>query len=69
MFVAGQRHDVTQFAQSRQQAGPVRTQAHGINTQAAGGQLGFTDGQALGGIPRAQARLLGKQGLPGLVER
>ncbi|MNN38526.1 hypothetical protein D3C81_1525270 [compost metagenome] len=69
MLVAGQRHDVAQLAQRRQQAGPLRAQAHRIDAQAAGGELGLADGQALGGIPGTQARLFGTQALPGLVER
>ncbi|MCY1341338.1 hypothetical protein D9M69_272790 [compost metagenome] len=69
MLVAGQRHDVAQLAERRQQRGPLRTQAHGIDAQAAGGQLGFAHLQVGGGIARAQFRLLAAQGLPGLVER
>ncbi|MNT56510.1 hypothetical protein D3C72_1938150 [compost metagenome] len=68
VFVAGQRHDVTQLAQCRQQCLPLRAQTHGIDAQAAGGQFGFADTELGGGIAGAQARLLGAQLLPLLVK-
>lgn len=53
MLVAGQRHDRPQFAERRQQGGPVRPQAHGIDADPAGDQLAFADLQQRGGVARA----------------
>ncbi|MCY1543239.1 hypothetical protein D9M68_790470 [compost metagenome] len=68
VLVAGQRHHIAQLAQSGQQASPFRTQAHGVDAETAGRQLGFTDRQVLGGIARTHARLLATQRLPGLIK-
>jgi hypothetical protein len=68
VLIARQRHDRAQLAEGRQQRGPFRAQAHGIDAEAAGGQLGLAHIQVLRGIAGAQARFLGTQRLPGAVQ-